>query len=64
MASLAVALQMLKDGNEDLLQIFMSGAPEPGSVQQVASCLGQSEDNVASSKLRGAATSSAGALAC
>ena len=62
--SLALALQMLKKGNEDLLQIFMSGAPEPGSVQQVASYLGQSEGNGASSKLRGAATTSAGALAC
>ncbi|CAK0788013.1 hypothetical protein CVIRNUC_011235 [Coccomyxa viridis] len=56
--------QMLKKGNEDLLQIFMSGAPEPGSVQQVASYLGQSEGNGASSKLRGAATTCAGALAC
>ena len=61
---LALALQMLKKGNEDLLQIFMSGAPEPGSVQQVASCLCQREGNGASGKLRGAATTSAGALAC
>ena len=60
----AFALQLLKKDHEDLLQIFMGGAPEPGSLQQMASYLGQSEGSGASSKLRGAATTPAGALAC
>ena len=64
MADSALALQMLKKGNEDMLQMFMAGAPEPGALQQVASYLGQSEGSDASSKLRGAATTSAGTLAC
>lgn len=61
----APALQMLKKGNEDLLQVFIGGAPEAGALQQMASQLGQGKQGTASSKVRGAVLApSAATLTC
>lgn len=55
---------MLKKGNEDLLQVFIGGPPEAGALQQMASQLGQSKQDSASSKVRGAAAPSTDSLTC
>lgn len=58
------AAQMLKRGNEENIQVFMGGAPDAGSLQQMASQFGgQRKSEEITSKLRGAATS-AEALTC
>ena len=55
---------MVKKGNEDLLQVFIGGAPEAGALQQVASQLSESKESSSSSKVRGAAAPSAQTLTC
>ncbi len=55
---------MVKKGNEGLLQVFIGGAPEAGALQQVASQLGESNECSSSSKVRGAAASSAQIVIC
>ena len=56
---------MLKKGNEELLQVFIGGAPEAGALQQMASQLGQSKQGTTSSNVRGAALApSAATLSC
>ncbi len=58
------AAQMLKRGNEENMQVLMGGAPDAGSLQQMASQFGgQRKSEELTSKIRGAATS-AEALTC